>query len=108
MKNLRILTAFMEPRFRNLIPRFEQKDTASRRLYKAVRQGQMKHQLDATMCRFYFCRVNLHVSGGKRPSSGVFKTSTAATGTCVIVAGKSSHLLIRAHALETCRVTLQK
>ena len=33
--------------------------------------------------------------GRKRPSSGVFKTSTAATGTCVIVAGKSSHLLIR-------------
>ena len=56
----------------------------------------MKHQLDATLCRFYFCRVTLHVSGGKRPSSGVFKTSTAATGTCVIVAGKSSHLLIRA------------
>ena len=25
-----------------------------------------------------------------------FKTSTAATGTCVIVAGKSSHILIRA------------
>ena len=23
----------------------------------------MKHQLDATLCRFYFCRVNLHVSG---------------------------------------------
>jgi hypothetical protein len=22
----------------------------------------MKHQLDATLCRFYFCRVNLHVS----------------------------------------------
>ena len=34
--------------------------------------------------------------GRKHPSSGVFKTSTAATGTCVIVAGKSSHLLIRA------------
>ena len=34
--------------------------------------------------------------GRKRPSSGVFKNSTAATGTCVIVAGKSSHLLIRA------------
>jgi len=32
----------------------------------------------------------------ERPPSGVFKTSTAATGTCVIVAGKSSHLLIRA------------
>ena len=28
--------------------------------------------------------------GRKRTSSGVFKTSTAATGTCVIVAGKSS------------------
>ena len=34
--------------------------------------------------------------GRKRPSSGVFKTSTAATGASVIVAGKSSHLLIRA------------
>ena len=34
--------------------------------------------------------------GRKGPSSGVFKTSTAATVTCVIVAGKSSHLLIRA------------
>ena len=61
--------------------------------------SQMKHQLDATLCRFYFCRVTLHVSGGKRPSSGVFKTSTAAIGTCFIVAGKSSHLLIRAERL---------
>jgi hypothetical protein len=25
--------------------------------------GQMIHQLDATLCRFYFCRVTLHVSG---------------------------------------------
>ena len=58
--------------------------------------SQMKHQLDATLYRFYFCRVTLHVSGVKRPSSGVFKTGTVATGTCVIVAGKSSHLLIRA------------
>ena len=33
--------------------------------------------------------------GRKRPSSRVFKTDTAATGTCVIVAGKSSHHLIR-------------
>ena len=24
---------------------------------------QMKHQLDATLCRFYFCRVTIHVSG---------------------------------------------
>jgi len=23
----------------------------------------MKHQLDATLCRFYFCRVTLDVSG---------------------------------------------
>ena len=34
--------------------------------------------------------------GRKRPSSGAFKTSRASTGTCVIVAGQSSHLLIRA------------
>ena len=25
--------------------------------------SQMKHQLDATLCRFYFCRVTLHVTG---------------------------------------------
>ena len=35
--------------------------------------SQMKHQLDATLCRFCFCRVTLHVSGVKHPSSGVFK-----------------------------------
>ena len=35
--------------------------------------NQIKHQLDATLCRFYFCRVTLHVSGVKRPSSGVLK-----------------------------------
>ena len=34
--------------------------------------------------------------GRKRPSSRVFKTSTAATGTCVIAVGQSSHFLIRA------------
>ena len=34
--------------------------------------------------------------GRKRPSTGVFKTSTAATGTRVIVASQSSHHLIRA------------
>ena len=39
--------------------------------------------------------------GRKRPWSGVFKTGTAATGTCVIVAGKSSHHLIRA-GTECC------
>jgi len=52
----------------------------------------MKHQLDATLCRFYFCSHSTYF-GRKRPSSGVIKTSTAATGTCVIVAGKSSHLI---------------
>jgi len=25
--------------------------------------SQMKHRLDATLCRFYFCRVTLHVLG---------------------------------------------
>ena len=55
----------------------------------------MKHQLDATLCRFYFCSHST-CFGRKHPSSGVFKISTAATGTCVIVAGKSSHLLLRA------------
>ena len=37
------------------------------------RINQIKHQLRATLCRFYFCRVTLHVSGVKRPSSGVLK-----------------------------------
>ena len=55
----------------------------------------MKHQLDATLCRFYFCS-HATCFGRKCPSSGVFKTSMADTGTCVIIAGKSSHLLIRA------------
>ena len=35
--------------------------------------SQIKHQLDETLSRFYFCRVTLHVSGVKRPSSGVLK-----------------------------------
>jgi len=26
-----------------------------------------------TLCRFYFCRLTLHVSGVRLPSSGVFK-----------------------------------
>jgi hypothetical protein len=57
--------------------------------------SQIKHRLDATLCRFYFYRVTQHVSGVKRPSSGVFKTGTAATGKCVIVAGRSLHHHIR-------------
>ena len=43
-----------------------------------------------------FLQCHSKCFGRKCPSSGVFKTGTAATGTCVIVAGKSSHLLIRA------------
>ena len=39
--------------------------------------------------------------GPKRPSSGVFKTSTAATGTCVIVVGQSSHLKLVFHLTYT-------
>ena len=31
--------------------------------FRADSISQMKHQLDATLCRFYFCRVTLHVSG---------------------------------------------
>ena len=53
--------------------------------------SQIKHQLDATLCRFYFCRVTLHVSGVKRPSSGVLQIGTMATGTDVIFAGRPSH-----------------
>ena len=85
--------------------------------------SQIKHQLDATLCRFYFCRVTLHVSGVKRTSSGVFKTGTAATGTCVMIAdylpATITHVPVTAVPVlntpddgrltpETCRVTLQK
>ena len=31
--------------------------------FRYLTLSQMKHQLDATLCRFYFCRVTLHVSG---------------------------------------------
>ena len=59
--------------------------------------SQMKHQLDATLFRFCFCRVALHVSGVKRPSSGVFKTSI-----------RFKYSWWWALAPETCRVTLQE
>ena len=41
----------------------------------------MKHQLDATL-QVLFLQGHSACFGRKRPSSGVFKTSTAATGTC--------------------------
>jgi hypothetical protein len=28
-----------------------------------ISERQIKHQLDATLCRIYFCRVTLHVLG---------------------------------------------
>ena len=40
---------------------------------KTFQISQIKHQLDATLCRFYFCRVTLNVSDVKRPSSGILK-----------------------------------
>ena len=49
--------------------------------------------------RVLFLQGHSTCFGRKLPSSGVFKTRTAVTGTCVIVAGKSSHLLIRPKAL---------
>ena len=55
----------------------------------------MNHQLDATL-QVLFLKGHFTCFGSKRPSSEVFKTSTAATGTRVIVAGQSSHLLITA------------
>ena len=35
--------------------------------------SQMKHQLDATLCRFYFCIVTLHVSGASAHHQEYFK-----------------------------------
>ena len=47
-------------------------------------------------CAGFFLQGHSTCFGRKHPSSGVFKTSRAATGTCVIVVGQPSHLLIRA------------
>jgi len=59
--------------------------------------SQMKHQHDATLCRFYFSRVTLHVSGASAHHQEYLKlVRRPLVGTCVIVADKSSHLLIRA------------
>ena len=35
--------------------------------------SQMKYQLDTTLCRFYFCRVTLHVSGACAHHQEYFK-----------------------------------
>ena len=53
--------------------------------------------------QFLFLHSHSTYFGRKRPSSGVFKTGTAVNGTCVIVAGKSSHHLIRAGTVGCLR-----
>ena len=79
---------------------------------KYVMVSRMKHQLDATLCRFYFCRVTLHVSGAsahhreylklvQRPLVHVLSLQVSHHISLLgdvmqIVAGKSSHHLIRA------------
>jgi len=57
--------------------------------------GQIKTNL-MQHCAGLFLQNHSTCFGRKRPSSGIFKTATAATGTCVIFAGKTSHHLIRA------------
>ena len=47
-------------------------------------------------CAGFISAGSLYMFRAQAPIIGRFKTSTASTGTCVIVAGKSSHLLIRA------------
>ena len=57
--------------------------------------SQMKHQLDVTLCRFYFCRVTLYVSGASaHHQENLILVQRPLVH--VIAAGKSSHLLIRA------------
>ena len=72
-------------------------------LILCFRASQYKSNETPTWCdtvQVLFLQSHSTCFGRKRPSSGVFKTSTVATGTCVIVAGKSSHLLIRAFLPE--------
>jgi len=54
---------------------------------------QTKYQLDATLWRFYFCRVTLHGSGVNRPSSGVLKNWHG--GPWYMCYSRSSHHHIR-------------
>ena len=55
------------------IPEMKKKKCMSAVVQAKLVITQIKHQLDATLCRLYFCRVTLHVSGVKHPSSGVLK-----------------------------------
>jgi hypothetical protein len=62
-----IFSSNLKPRKQNFArckkhPRKENKSHFACR-YRKNCTTQMEHQLDATLCRFYFCRVTLHVSG---------------------------------------------
>ena len=47
--------------------------------------SQMKHQIDATLCRFYFCRVTLHVSALIRRCDDLHETITHVPVAAVLV-----------------------
>jgi len=47
-------------------------------------------------CAGFISAGSLYMFRAQAPIIRSFETSTAATGTCVIVVGQSSHLLIRA------------
>ena len=47
-------------------------------------------------CAGFISAESLYMFQAQAPIIRSFKTSTAATGTCVIIVGQSSHLLIRA------------
>ena len=70
----------------------------------------MKHQLDATLYRFYFCRVTLHVSGASDHHQEYLKLVRRPM-VHVLLLQVSHHISLlgpEALAPETCRVTLQK
>ena len=46
-------------------------------------------------CAGFISAESLYMFQAQAPIIRSFKTSTAATGTCIIVVGQSSHLLIR-------------
>ena len=74
---------------RNYKPKSSDKDAVTFYVCVSVHRsiGQIKHQLDATLCRFYFCRVTLHVSGVRRPSSGVLKSWHGTVGHHITILG---------------------
>ena len=74
--------------------------------------SQTKHQLDATLCRFYLCRVTLHVSGVSAHHQEYLKLVQRSL-VHVLSLQVSHHISLLgrwwwALAPETCRVTLQK